>query len=100
MLAGYYPNWETLLRSTEEIAQAHIHERYSQILKPEIEVQLNNLDEQIEKLEIAEPDGWKDQIKTLDKLRKALLDTTSTPAWELELDAVGFLSINGGILDA
>lgn len=58
------------------------------------------LDEQIGKLKIAKPGGWKDQIHTLNKLKKALEGTTTTPAWRLELDTVGFLSINGGILDA
>jgi ATP-dependent helicase HepA len=100
LLDGYYSDWKDRLRKTERTAQAHIQKRYSQILEPEIKEELNSLDEQIGKLETAKPDGWKEQIHTLKKLKKALDGTAAAPAWELELDTVGFLSINGGILNA
>ena len=92
LLSNFYPNWNELLRSSEEIARTHIHERYIAILSPKIERQINNIDEKIRKLKTAEPTGWNDQIQALEKLKDALVK------WELELDIVGFLSINGGIL--
>ena len=90
----YYSNWDELLKSSEEVARAHVSDRYAQILAQKIEGQLSNTDEQIRKLKTAIPDGWEDQIQALCRFKEALA------TWELELDTVGFLSINGGILGA
>ena len=93
-LSSKYSNWEAILRTVEKIARGHVFERYTQILAPKIEAQTINIDEQIRKLQNAKPDDWEDQVQALDQLKIAL--TT----WELELDIVGFLSVNGGVLGA
>ena len=90
-LSNFYPNWEKLIRDTEKISREHIRGRYSHILAPKIDDQFAKLTEQIKKLESAKPDGWEDKIKSLNHILEAI------NTWDIELDAVGFLSINGGL---
>ena len=92
-LTSYYLNWDQLIRSTEKIARLYIRERYDKILTPKIELQFENIDSKIMKLKTATPDGWEYQVVALNQLKNDLTN------WELELDSIGFLSINGGILN-
>jgi len=71
-----------------------VKKEFKERMLPSIEEKSQELDDDIEKLKFSKPDGWEHQIKAIKHLKKVLGD------WRLDLDTVGFLSINGSIRDA
>ena len=92
-LSSYYPNWEERLRTAEKTANRYIRDQYSKILEVKVNAKIASINEEIRILQNARPGNWENQVESLSRLKDTLT------SWEIELDTVGFLSINGGIID-
>jgi hypothetical protein len=57
-----------------------------------MESEFSRIDEQIRQATVSRTDGWEEEIEGFETLRHSL------GGWDLKLDTVGFLSINGGII--
>lgn len=86
--------WETLVEAAAEFARNAARERFSAILMEVLQVEFARLDEQERQLRSLQPAGWNDELAGIHQLREGI------NRWEVELDSVGFLSVNGGILHA
>lgn len=84
--------WDALVKRAEALAKSQARERFAQILSPILESEQSRVQEQIRQAKAARSDGWEDEVAGYEALIQAIVD------WDLELDLVGFLSINGGII--
>jgi len=94
LIGESYSNWEELLRSAEKKAKEYALKQYSERLTYKLDYQFKTISEQIRNLKSAKVEDWESEISDLNKLTKILSE------WTVELNTVGFLSINGGILNA
>lgn len=94
LLADHYTEigWDTLVVEAEKVARDQAKQYFTAVLEATLESDYARIDEQIRQADLAEANDWNDEITALNDLRDALEN------WELELDTVGFLSINGGII--
>ena len=83
-----------MILNLEKISRKKAKDAFEEKLNPLIKEKQNALSEKIQQLRHAKPDGWKESVENLEKLRSIM--TT----WDIQLDAVGFLSINGGVRNA
>lgn len=90
-LTRFYDDWLGLVEGTEQAARALIRKRFTEILEPELRAEQSLIAEQLRQAESTRHDDWKADIEALTLLREAIDN------WELELDCIGFLSVNGGL---
>ena len=92
LLTQRYPSWNTMLHEYEKTAKSSARALYKEILTPKIDALNQVLFEEISKVEHGKSDCWKEKVESLSKLQ---LDIEN---WDVELDSLGFLSLNGGLL--
>lgn len=94
LLADNYANvgWEELVNHAEALARSQAKAHFALTLAGVFESERARIVEQIRQAQIAGADGWEDEIAGLEALLLAI------SGWDVELDAAGFLSVNGGII--
>ena len=94
LLEDYYAKigWDALVTGAEGVARLRVKDRFSFTLSPVIEMERVRINDQMRQAQDASADGWQDEVGGL----KALLEAIDS--WQIDLDTVGFLSINGGIM--
>lgn len=94
LLADHYanPGWDTLTKRAEARARLKAKEHFTLSLAPGLESERDRINEQIRQAKGAKSDGWQDEVAGLEALIRVVTE------WDLELDAAGFLSVNGGII--
>lgn len=88
----FYDDWLGLIRKTEKVGRAIVNDRFEKLLAIQSQDEINLILKQIQETERVRRPGWKEDIGTLKLMLQAL------KGWDLELDSIGFLSINGGVL--
>ena len=86
------PGWAILVQQRLKQAQEQARQRFGELLTEKLQTEHARLDEQKRQLRALKPAGWKDEIADMDLLRSAL------DGWHVELDSLGFLSVNGGLI--
>jgi ATP-dependent helicase HepA len=84
--------WGQLLAECHDFARSAARERISGLLSETLRNERARLDEQQRQLAALKPPGWTEDSAAIDRLRAAL------DGWTVELDSVGFFSVNGGLL--
>jgi hypothetical protein len=84
--------WALVVSQCFGTAQRLARESFESILYETLQAERMRLSEQKRQLAALKPLDWKEESADLDRLRAAL------DSWTVELDAVGFLSINGRVL--
>lgn len=84
--------WSILVQERLKQAQDRARERFGEVLTEKLQPEHARLDEQERQLHALKPAGWKDAIADMKSLRSAL------DGWQIELDSLGFLSVNGGLI--
>ncbi|MBZ0264224.1 DEAD/DEAH box helicase family protein [bacterium] len=92
-LLEYYDNWSELVHNSERVAYKEIKKRFEIILSEKLKLEFNNIDDEIIKLKSIRPENWEEEVTSYKQLKKVISE------WDLQLNSLGFLSINGGILD-
>ena len=94
LLEDYYanPGWKILIAQAEKRARNQAKEHFTTALSAVMESEFSRIDEQIRQATVSRTDGWEEEIEGFETLRHSL------GGWDLKLDTVGFLSINGGII--
>jgi ATP-dependent helicase HepA len=90
-LEQQYEGWIDLVQTAEKAAQVIAVKQAKESLAPLIAAETTRIGEQIRQAKRLKLSGWKEEIEGLDLFMRAVGD------WKLELDSVGFLSVNGGI---
>jgi len=85
------PGWGSLVNKAEDVARTLTRNLMSEIMAPALEFERARIGEQIRQSKAANSDDWQEEIVGLELLLRAINE------WDLELDIVGFLSVNGGI---
>jgi ATP-dependent helicase HepA len=86
--------WKTFVEQRFQEAQMIGRQRFSDALAERLAAEHNRLKEQERQLSVLKPIGWEDDVSAINLLRNAIED------WDVELEALGFLSVNGGLLSA
>jgi len=84
--------WTALVEQRFQEAQLIGRRRFSEVLAERLTSEHNRLDEQKRQLSVLKPIGWEDDLSAINLLRNAI------DGWDVELEALGFLSLNGGLL--
>ena len=92
-LVHFYSDWGTRVRTCQDIARDLIQRRFQDILGPILVSECDRIAQQRGQVERMKADGWERETEGLDLLARAILE------WELELESVGFLSVNGRVSD-
>jgi ATP-dependent helicase HepA len=94
LLADRYtnPGWEALVNQAEAKARIEAKRHFSLSLATILDTESARIAEQIRQAQVARADGWEDEVVGLETLLMAINE------WDVELDTVGFLSVNGGII--
>lgn len=94
LLLDFYSNigWEALINRAEAVARTQVAAHYALSLVPVLKLEEARIREQIRQAKDALSDGWKDEIAGLEALLHAINN------WNLDLDTVGFFSVNGGLI--
>ena len=93
-LEKYYPGWKKLIIKLEKISREKAKDAFEEKLNPLVKEKQNALGEKIQQLRHAKPDGWKESVENSEKLQSIISN------WDIQLDSVGFISINGGVKNA
>ena len=78
----------------EKISRKKAKDAFEEKLNPLVKEKQNALGEKIQQLRHAKPDGWKESVENSEKLQSIISN------WDIQLDSVGFISINGGVKNA
>lgn len=92
-LARFYADWMGLVRKCHDVAQNWIRIRFQETLAPILTAECARIAEQQRYVEHQKADGWEAEVDGLKMLARSILE------WELELETVGFISVNGGIAE-
>jgi ATP-dependent helicase HepA len=84
--------WPVLLSKAEHKARELARTRLAEALEPLFTAERARIAEQVRQSEAAKADDWQEEVAGLNHLLRALDE------WDLELDIVGFLSVNGGLV--
>ena len=93
-LTNYYPDWRKLIKKLEKVLSKKSKGCFKEKFNPLVKEKQTALGEKIQQLNHSKPDGWEESMENLEKLQ-SILDK-----WNVQLDAVGFISINGGVRNA
>lgn len=93
-LAKFYAEggWANVVSKTERAARKIARKLFEQLLADALHAEHARLDEQERQLRALKLNSWEDEVVAQNQLRRAIDE------WDMELDSVGFLSVNGGIL--
>jgi hypothetical protein len=86
------PGWSVLLNKRMEEALSCARDRFRESFAERFVAEHEHLNEQQRQLAALRPSGWEDDISAIELLRHALSE------WDVELDSLGFLSVNGRLL--
>jgi len=94
LLASRYgaAKWQELVNRLEQISCKQAKKIFSEALAPAIEAEQSRIAEQIRQAKVSKSDGWEEEIAGFEALCQAI------NGWEIELEAAGFLSVNGGLI--
>jgi hypothetical protein len=93
-LENYYPEWRKLIKRLEKICRKKAKNVFEEKFNPLVKEKQAALSEKILQLNHSKPDGWKESVENSEKLQSIMSN------WDIQLDAVGFISINGGLRNA
>jgi ATP-dependent helicase HepA len=94
LLTEYYPDWKEMIKKLEKVCRKKASAGFKEKLEPLIKEKQHLLSEKVHLLTHSKPDGWQDSIKNIEKLHSTLSE------WNVHLDTIGFISINGGVRNA
>jgi ATP-dependent helicase HepA len=86
------PGWEVLVANRLEEARTLAYRAFDERLRVRIDAEHARLKERCRQLQRLKPAGWEEEFDGIQLLRAAI------DAWEIELDSLGFFSVNGGLL--
>lgn len=84
--------WTSLVETAAEFAIAAAREKFAAMLTEPLRAERARLDEQERQLLSLLAEGWEDELAGIQQLRQGI------DGWEVELDSIGYLSVNGGLL--
>jgi hypothetical protein len=84
--------WTSLVEAASDFALHAASEKFTATLAEPLLAEHARLEEQERQLRSLQPDGWEDELTAIQQLRRGI------DGWEVELDSVGYLSVNGGVL--
>jgi hypothetical protein len=84
--------WTSLVETAGEFAIAVAREKFAAMLAEPLRAERTRLEEQERQLRSLLAEGWEDELAGIQQLRQGI------DGWEVELDSVGYLSVNGGLL--
>ena len=93
-LTNYYSDWRKLIKKLETICRKKAKADFKEKFNPLVKEKQTVLGEKIQQLNHSKPDGWEESSENLEKLQSVLTK------WNIQLDAIGFISINGGVRNA
>jgi hypothetical protein len=83
--------WAALVTEVEDLAKGLVRARYKESLASALETEHARISEQIRQLTTVKPDGWEDEVASVELLGKAIDE------WDIELEGAGYFSVNGGL---
>ena len=83
--------WANVVSKAERVARNIAREFFEQLLADALQAERARLDEQERQVRSLKLIGWEDDVAAQNQLRQAIDE------WDMELDSLGFLSVNGGI---